>query len=142
MKVQTRAYSPLPQLSESDYERMVEEVVEPTINGLRKAEFNYIGLIYIGMILTGQGPKVIEYNVRLGDPETQVVLPRIDSDFAELVDAAINGKPLPEVKLRAIRNLLSKAINCLSLKNQAIFQSIMQTLRANFQTLPQMEDVC
>ena len=92
------AYSPLPQLSESDYERMVEEVVEPTINGLRKAEFNYIGLIYIGMILTGQGPKVIEYNVRLGDPETQVVLPRIDSDFAELVDAAINGKPLPEVK--------------------------------------------
>ena len=89
------AYSPLPQLSESDYERMVEEVVEPTINGLRKAEFNYIGLIYIGMILTGQGPKVIEYNVRLGDPETQVVLPRIDS---ELVDAAINGKPLPEVK--------------------------------------------
>ncbi len=87
------AYSPLPQLSESDYEQMVEEVVEPTINGLRKA-----GLIYIGMILTGQGPKVIEYNVRLGDPETQVVLPRIDSDFAELVDAAINGKPLPEVK--------------------------------------------
>lgn len=92
------AYSPLPQLSESDYERMVEEVVEPTINGLRKAEFNYIGLIYIGMILTEQGPKVIEYNVRLGDPETQVVLPRIKSDFTELIDAAINGRLLPEVK--------------------------------------------
>ncbi len=92
------AYSPLPQLSESDYERMVEEVVEPTINGLRKAEFNYIGLIYIGMILTEQGPKVIEYNVRLGDPETQVVLPRIKSDFTELIDAAVNGRHLPEVK--------------------------------------------
>lgn len=91
------AYSPLPQLSSADYDRMVAEVVEPTILGLRKAQFNYVGLIYIGMILTEQGPKVIEYNVRLGDPETQVVLPRVESDFAELIDAAVNGEPLPEV---------------------------------------------
>lgn len=49
--------------------------------------------------MTKEGPKVIEYNVRLGDPETQVVLPRVESDFAELIDAAINDKQLPELKI-------------------------------------------
>ncbi|SEM42065.1 phosphoribosylamine--glycine ligase [Ligilactobacillus sp. WC1T17] len=91
------AYSPVPQLSQADYERMVKEVVEPTVKGIWQAQFNYCGLIYIGMILTEQGPKVIEYNVRLGDPETQVVLPRIASDFAELIDAAVNHQQLPQV---------------------------------------------
>ncbi len=61
-------------------------------------EYHYHGILYIGLILTDDGPKVIEYNVRLGDPETQVILPRMKTDLFELVDAAINDRPLPEVE--------------------------------------------
>ena len=95
------AYSPLPQLPETDYQRMLHEVVEPTIAGLRQEEFDYCGILYIGLIMTEQGPKVIEYNVRLGDPETQVVLPRITSDFAQLIDCALNGDALPAIEVTA-----------------------------------------
>ena len=95
------AYSPLPQLPEADYQRMLREVVAPTIAGLRQEEFDYCGILYIGLIMTEQGPKVIEYNVRLGDPETQVVLPRITSDFAELIDCALNGNALPAIEVTA-----------------------------------------
>lgn len=93
------AYSPVPQLAETDYQRMLTEVVEPSINGLREARLDYCGILYIGLILTAKGPKVIEYNVRLGDPETQVILPRLRSDFAELIDACINNKKLPEISV-------------------------------------------
>ncbi|MCP0886761.1 phosphoribosylamine--glycine ligase [Ligilactobacillus sp. WILCCON 0076] len=91
------AYSPIPQLSNADYKRMLAEVVKPTITGLKEAKLAYRGIIYIGMILTKQGPKVIEYNVRLGDPETQVVLLRVKNDFAELIDAVVNNYKLPIV---------------------------------------------
>jgi phosphoribosylamine--glycine ligase len=91
------AYSPLPQLSAVDYQRMVDEVVKPTIDGLVAGEYHYHGILYIGLILTADGPKVIEYNVRLGDPETQVILPRLKTDLFELVTAAINDQPLPEI---------------------------------------------
>ena len=92
------AYSPLPQLSAADYQRMVDEVVTPTVKGLVAGDYNYHGILYIGLILTADGPKVIEYNVRLGDPETQVILPRLATDLFDLVDAALNDQPLPEVK--------------------------------------------
>ncbi|MEE5988630.1 phosphoribosylamine--glycine ligase [Ligilactobacillus equi] len=91
------SYSPVPQLSEIDYQKMLTEVVSPTIVGLRDVHPNYRGILYIGMILTPTGPKVIEYNVRLGDPETQVVLPRIKSDFGRLIKAAIDGEKLPPI---------------------------------------------
>ena len=91
------AYSPLPQLSEFDRQRMVKEVVEPSVKGLVDGEYHYHGILYIGLMLTEDGPKVIEYNVRLGDPETQVVLPRLDTDLYQLVDAAINDQPLPTI---------------------------------------------
>ncbi|WP_302118250.1 phosphoribosylamine--glycine ligase [uncultured Limosilactobacillus sp.] len=91
------AYSPLPQLSSAVFQRMVDEVVKPTVDGLVAGGYHYHGILYIGLILTDEGPKVIEYNVRLGDPETQVILPRMKTDLFELVDAAINDQPLPEV---------------------------------------------
>ena len=93
------AYSPLPQLAKADYERMVSEVVEPTVKGLVAGEYHYHGVLYIGLILTQDGPKVIEYNVRLGDPETEVILPRLDTDLYELVDAAINDEPMPTIQV-------------------------------------------
>ncbi|KRM30220.1 phosphoribosylamine--glycine ligase [Limosilactobacillus panis] len=93
------AYSPLPQLSATDRQAMVDQVVTPTVNGLVKGEYHYHGILYIGLIMTVAGPKVIEYNVRLGDPETQVILPRLKTDLFELVDRALNDQPLPEVEV-------------------------------------------
>ncbi|WP_251546143.1 phosphoribosylamine--glycine ligase [Limosilactobacillus caecicola] len=95
------AYSPLPQLSDQDYEQMVKEVVEPTVKGLVAGNYHYHGILYIGLILTADGPKVIEYNVRLGDPETQVILPLLETDLFELVDHALNDEPLPEIQVSA-----------------------------------------
>lgn len=92
------AYSPVPQLSKTDYQRMLTEVVQPTIDGLKQGNYEYCGIIYIGLILTAQGPKVIEYNVRLGDPETQVVLPRIENDFAKIVTTCLAQAEIPELK--------------------------------------------
>lgn len=91
------SYSPLPQLKESDRQQMIDKVVKPSIEGLNRADFDYHGILYIGLILTATGPKVIEYNVRLGDPETQVVLPRLKTDLFKLVDASLNNKELPTI---------------------------------------------
>lgn len=92
------SYSPLPQLSQTDYDQMVSQVVEPTIKGLVDGEYHYHGILYIGLMMTANGPKVIEYNVRLGDPETQVILPRLATDFAEFLQAVVDNAPLPEIK--------------------------------------------
>lgn len=91
------AYSPLPQLTASDRQQIIDQVVVPTVNGLVAGEYHYHGILYIGLIMTAAGPKVIEYNVRLGDPETQVILPRLKTDLFELVSRALNDEPLPEV---------------------------------------------
>lgn len=91
------SYSPLPQLKNEDRQSMIDEIVKPTIHGLVAGNYDYHGILYIGLMMTQDGPKVIEYNVRLGDPETQVVLPRMKTDLAELVDAAVNDQDLPKV---------------------------------------------
>lgn len=93
------AYSPLPQLADADYQRMIDEVVKPTVKGLVDGGYHYHGILYIGLMLTAAGPKVIEYNVRLGDPETQVILPRLKTDLFELVDACLNDEELPQVEV-------------------------------------------
>lgn len=92
------SYSPLPQLKKEDRQRMIDEIVKPTMNGLVQGGYHYCGVLYIGLMLTEDGPKVIEYNVRLGDPETQVVLPRVKNDFAQVIDAAVNHEKLPEIE--------------------------------------------
>lgn len=92
------AYSPLPQLAPADRQRMIDEVVEPTIQGLIAGGYHYHGILYIGLMLTPTGPKVIEYNVRLGDPETQVILPRLATDLFELVDACLNDREMPAIE--------------------------------------------
>lgn len=92
------SYSPLPQLKKEDRQKMIDEIVKPTMNGLVQGGYHYCGVLYIGLMMTENGPKVIEYNVRLGDPETQVVLPRFKNDFAEVIDAAVNHEKLPEIE--------------------------------------------
>jgi phosphoribosylamine--glycine ligase len=86
------AYSPAPIMTPELLERTRLEVIEPTLKGMRDEGCPYKGVLYVGLMLTGKGPKVVEYNCRLGDPETQCVLPIYDGDLAELFLAAAGGR--------------------------------------------------
>ena len=90
--------SPVDFLDDDLKNKITNEIIEPTINGLIKEKINYVGFIFIGLINVGNQPKVIEYNVRMGDPETQVVLPRIKNDFVELMTAC-SEKKLNQINL-------------------------------------------
>ena len=90
--------SPVDFLNDDLKSKITNEIIEPTIKGLINEKINYIGFIFIGLINVGNQPKVIEYNVRMGDPETQVVLPRIKNDFVELLNAC-SEKKLNQINL-------------------------------------------
>ncbi len=86
------AYSPAPVLSPELETRAIEEIVRPTLAGLAAAGTPYSGVLYAGLMLTAEGPKLIEYNVRFGDPEAQVLMMRLDSDLLALMLAAAEGR--------------------------------------------------
>lgn len=90
------AVSPVPFADEAYLKKVEERVVIPTIEGLKKDNIPYVGFIFIGLMNDNGDPKVIEYNVRMGDPETEVVLPRIKSDLLELF-VAVGKKQLSSV---------------------------------------------
>ena len=85
------AVSPVPFLDKALRERTVREIIEPTIQGLVKDNLPYQGFVFFGLINTTKGPKVIEYNVRMGDPATEVVIPRLETDIIDLFIAMHNG---------------------------------------------------
>ena len=85
------AFSPTPVVSKEDLKEIMEKIIHPTIEALKKDKIGYRGVLYAGIMMTEEGPKALEYNVRFGDPETQVILPRIKSDFAELLMNAATG---------------------------------------------------
>ncbi len=85
------AFCPVPFYTEDLKKLIEEEIIKPTIAGLKKENFNYKGVIYFGLMITKSGPKVLEYNVRLGDPETEVVLPAFKGDLLELVLSCFDG---------------------------------------------------
>ena len=85
------AVSPPTFLTKEFTEKVKKQVIQPTIEGLKKDNINYQGFIFFGLIKVKDDPYVIEYNVRMGDPESEVVLPRIKSDLLELLYAAGNG---------------------------------------------------
>ena len=85
------AYSPVPVADASVIDAVMRDGVEPTLAELRRLGIDYRGVLYAGLMLTPAGPKMLEYNVRFGDPETQVVLPRFTSDLGELLAAAADG---------------------------------------------------
>ncbi len=82
------SYSPVPGLDEEDLYEIAASVHQPVVDELRRRGTPFHGVLYAGLMLTADGPKVLEYNVRFGDPETQAVLPRLRSDLVELLEAA------------------------------------------------------
>lgn len=85
------AYAPAPVVTDAIREQVTREVLQPAIDGMRKEGCPYSGCLYAGLMITADGPKVIEFNARFGDPETQVVLPLLDSDLTEVMEACIDG---------------------------------------------------
>jgi phosphoribosylamine--glycine ligase len=85
------AIAPVPDVTESVLEEFDRAILKPTLNGLAADNIWYQGFIFFGVMLTKEGSKLLEYNVRLGDPETQAVLPLFDGDFAELCMAIAGG---------------------------------------------------
>jgi len=86
------AISPVPFADRAFLQKVEERIVKPTIQGLKDRAIDYKGFIFIGLMNKGGDPYVIEYNVRLGDPESEVVLPRIKTDFVELMKATAEGR--------------------------------------------------
>ena len=86
------AYSPLPWLPEGFIEEITERVAQPTVNELARRGTPFVGLLYCGLIMTSRGVKVIEFNARFGDPETQVVLRRLQTNLADLLMRSATGK--------------------------------------------------
>jgi len=79
------AYSPAPVLTAALEARAMDEIVRPTARAMAEAGTPFSGILYAGLMLTADGPKLIEYNVRFGDPECEAIMPRVEGDFAELL---------------------------------------------------------
>jgi phosphoribosylamine--glycine ligase len=86
------AYSPAPAMTPELIARTMTEIIEPTLQSMRARGAPFRGVLYVGLMLTKEGPKLIEYNVRFGDPETQALMMRLDSDLLELLYATAHGR--------------------------------------------------
>lgn len=86
------AYSPAPVLDEETLARTMAEIIEPTLKGMAEMGAPFTGVLYAGLMLTKDGPKLIEYNVRFGDPECQVLMMRLKEDLLLLINAAVDGQ--------------------------------------------------
>jgi phosphoribosylamine--glycine ligase len=93
------AYAPAPLITPALMKRIESEIFQPFMKGIAGEGFDYRGIIYFGLMITPSGPQVLEFNVRFGDPETQVILPLLESDLSEIL-LAVAEKRLSEVKVR------------------------------------------
>src|SRR5215471_18453601 len=86
------AYSPAPVITPAIHERILNEILKPLLAGLRNKGIRYRGVLYVGLMITKNGPRVLEFNVRFGDPECQSIMMRLKSDLVPLLEATIDGK--------------------------------------------------
>jgi phosphoribosylamine--glycine ligase len=101
------AYSPAPIINKGLEKKIITKIVKPTLLALKKKKKHYTGFLYVGLMIIKNEPYLIEYNVRMGDPECQVILPRLNTDFIKIIDAATNNK-INKIKIKW------KKINCMS----------------------------
>lgn len=92
-------YSPTPFLTDAELAKTAQKILDPFMAGCQAEGIDYRGILYPGVMLTADGPKVLEFNARFGDPETQVYLTRLENDLVELLDASVNGK-LSQLELK------------------------------------------
>lgn len=107
------AYSPAPVVTPQLFKEILEKIVYRTIDGLSKEGIDYRGILYAGIMITNQGPKTLEFNVRFGDPETQAILPRLKYDLLEVILAASN-KQLSRVRTLEWDNRACVCVVCAS----------------------------
>jgi phosphoribosylamine--glycine ligase len=100
------AYAPAPVVTKEIRKRIEEEIIRPALKGMRSSGTPYRGCLYCGLMMTTAGPKVIEFNCRFGDPETQVVVPLIDGDFAALLMSAAEGR----LDVRSVKHHAASAV--------------------------------
>lgn len=93
------AYSPAPVITDDLHKRVMKEIINPTVSGLAAEGRPYVGFLYAGLMISNGVPRVLEYNVRLGDPETQPLMVRLRTDLVDLIDAALDKK-LDEIEVR------------------------------------------
>ena len=93
------AYSPVPFYDENSKNKVLEDILKPIIEGLKKEGREYKGVIYAGLVFTKNGIKVLEFNARFGDPETQVLLPRLETDIIDIFMAVLEGE-LPKIEIK------------------------------------------
>jgi phosphoribosylamine---glycine ligase len=86
------AYAPAPVLDQAGIDRVMKTIIQPTVDAMASEETPYQGILYCGLMMTNDGPKVVEFNCRFGDPEAQAILPAIKTDLLELMSTAVNGK--------------------------------------------------
>ena len=86
------AYCPTPLVSDADLRRIEAQVLVPTVHAMKRARRPFRGVLYAGLIMTNQGPKVLEFNVRFGDPECQTLLVRLKSDLLDVLEATVDGR--------------------------------------------------
>jgi len=86
------AYSPAPVVTSAMHQRILHEILKPLLSGLKNEGIRYRGVIYVGLMITKSGPKVLEFNARFGDPECQPIMMRLKSDLVPLLEATIDGK--------------------------------------------------
>lgn len=91
--------SPSPFLGETEFEQVAQQIIEPWLHGCREEKIDFRGVLYPGIMMTANGPCVLELNARFGDPETQVYLTRLENDLIELLEASLNGT-LNKIELR------------------------------------------
>ena len=87
------SYSPVPELDEGQIAELVETIHRPVVEELAARGTPFIGCLYAGLMLTADGPRVLEFNCRFGDPETQTIMPRIEGDLAEALAGSADGRP-------------------------------------------------
>ena len=100
------AYSQVPFFTKEEQEAVISRVLQPTISGLEQEGIVFKGVLYAGLIITKEGPKVLEFNARFGDPETQVILPGLKTDLMEIILSSINGT-LDRVNLYGVSQFTS-----------------------------------
>ena len=105
------AYSPAPIITKSLEKKIITKIIKPTLIALKRKKKPYNGFLYVGLMIKNNHPFLIEYNVRMGDPECQVILPRLKTDLANILKHAVNNK-LNKVKIRWIKSKCMTIVLC------------------------------